>query len=462
MPVFLVSTSAQVDVDGYNVISAWWVDDPQDYVLFDQTVVSRTQYDSLIIQVDIELQNTVVAKSIFDIDLQFDFSNSSVSVIKFQLLNPSKILVADVDADIIGNRISIYDLQYKEDVSYIRIQFDIQSPTWVAEVIEGTFTIDGSSYTFQKGMTWAEWIASAYNTRGLFIDNGKVYTTDKKLMYNDSIVSADSYIIEDGLYTLEELESVPTVINFYIRYYKLGTSMNQYTQGMYQADYQMTWQQWIESSYNDLGLEASGDYIGSPEGYGIVLIDNASHVILLTDEIIENYSYYMPYNNIAVPFALTNYYYDFEVSSISVVVEDEKGLLETIVSYLKNQAMSIGNAIGSVLKDLFIPNADRLEDMIIHAMGDYSTKFGVLADAVDIIDNITSAFTYEDTQSTVRMPEVSVMLAGAEFTFGGYEVDVVPDGFESIVDILKVLINMVCTVSFVFAMKRRFTEVLSK
>lgn len=33
-----------------------------------------------------------------------------------------------------------------------------------------TFTIDGTEYTADKGMTWREWVNSEYNTIGLIVD----------------------------------------------------------------------------------------------------------------------------------------------------------------------------------------------------------------------------------------------------------------------------------------------------
>jgi hypothetical protein len=33
-----------------------------------------------------------------------------------------------------------------------------------------TFTIDGTEYTADKGMTWGEWVNSEYNTIGLIVD----------------------------------------------------------------------------------------------------------------------------------------------------------------------------------------------------------------------------------------------------------------------------------------------------
>ena len=35
-----------------------------------------------------------------------------------------------------------------------------------------SFTIDGTSYQAEEGMTWVDWVASSYNTGGFYIIEG--------------------------------------------------------------------------------------------------------------------------------------------------------------------------------------------------------------------------------------------------------------------------------------------------
>lgn len=63
------------------------------------------------------------------------------------------------------------------------------------------FTIAGTSYQAESGMTWAQWTASSYNTRGYYVNSlgniavgaggggGASVTTDSA--YNNSVVSTD-------------------------------------------------------------------------------------------------------------------------------------------------------------------------------------------------------------------------------------------------------------------------------
>ena len=72
-----------------------------------------------------------------------------------------------------------------------------------------SFTIDGTSYQAEEGMTWAEWVASKYNTNGVKIDSlGNVLTSSglriATAQYSgaqrstDIIVANKAYIIQMG------------------------------------------------------------------------------------------------------------------------------------------------------------------------------------------------------------------------------------------------------------------------
>lgn len=63
-----------------------------------------------------------------------------------------------------------------------------------------TFTIDGASYQAEQGMTWREWVASSYNTDGLFLDDDEtVWDADYDYaVSNGSNLVLSSWTIESG------------------------------------------------------------------------------------------------------------------------------------------------------------------------------------------------------------------------------------------------------------------------
>ena len=61
----------------------------------------------------------------------------------------------------------------------------------------------------------------------------------------------------------------------------------------YQAEEGMTWGEWVNSSYNNSGLEEYLDIVGN---VGVHVEDSNGTVILLTDKIIANASYKTAFN----------------------------------------------------------------------------------------------------------------------------------------------------------------------
>ena len=70
-----------------------------------------------------------------------------------------------------------------------------------------SFTIDGTSYQAEESMTWAEWVASSYNTGGFVIDSYGKYIVNSSNRYvsklnhtelvSDIITANESYSTSD-------------------------------------------------------------------------------------------------------------------------------------------------------------------------------------------------------------------------------------------------------------------------
>lgn len=461
-PLFLHSVSART-VDGHTVTFAWWYDDPQDYVQFDSQIVSSSDLDFITIQADITLSSPMKAKTIWNFEANLSSINlNSIDVLSFKPLNVDKVALDDLSPAVDSGLLIVSGLQYREDVYYIRIQFKINSPSWTIAPVEGTMTIDGKSYNYQKSTTWAEWCDSSYNTLGLYVDEGKIYYGDNyKLVRGDTSVDATSFISENGVYTLEELETVTTTIDFYIRFCK-STPGSTYKQGTFQADYNMTWGDWINSDYNIIGLIDNNGYVFDSNGnYPLTTVGNVTYQVTdIIDQSGTNYYLWYSYN---ITYGLVNYMYDFDITSITVVEEDEKGLLTTVLDWLRSirdNILAIPQAIGNKIYNLFIPDQEDIistKDKFISLL---ESRFGLAYDAVEVVDNYASAFVYTETKASIDVPEVTVDLVGVPYSVGGWTVDLIPDGFEDVVEVLKLINNIVCTGLFVNAVRKRFGEVI--
>ena len=180
-------------------------------------------------------------------------------------------------------------------------------------------------------------------------------------------------------------------------------------------------------------------------------------------------------------------YGGFNSSNISIVEKeyDEKvGLLQTIINYVNGVWESVrelpnkfwnlikqgfqwivdgltnlGNMLLDGIKNLFVPSQEDITAMQTKWTTLLEDRFGALYQTIDIIDNYANAFTNSE-KNTITFPEVSIPLGEANFEFGGYEVKVVPDGFNIIFDTLKVIVSILATFLFVNAMKNRLEKLV--
>ena len=72
-----------------------------------------------------------------------------------------------------------------------------------------SFTISGTTYQAQEGMTWGQWVNSDYNTDGFYVDGGYVVTGSGSVRLNNSPESSSSIIQENAVYTIGTGHSTP-------------------------------------------------------------------------------------------------------------------------------------------------------------------------------------------------------------------------------------------------------------
>ena len=92
----------------------------------------------------------------------------------------------------------------------------------------------------------------------------------------------------------------------------------------------------------------------------------------------------------------------------------------------------------------------------------FKERFGLLYECVTLIDEFFGNLDVSTKQNFIEIPSVTVDLAGEDFTFGGYQMQIVPTKFEFLADAVKTLTSIICSFGFVIAMKNRFTRLLER
>ena len=211
-----------------------------------------------------------------------------------------------------------------------------------------------------------------------------------------------------------------------------------------------------------------------------------------------NGGYVNMYTNDNYQYVNTGFYYSelsYAVTSGSGSgdMAETNGFLETILKYVKeiwNNVISIPSKLADIfdniksgfknlligilelpanlwellkngLIELFVPTDAQMSEYSSKWEILLSNRFGALYQSVDLIESVFESFTLSSTTDTLTFPTYSYDFGGgAIFSFGGQSVDVVPDGLEVYFDYLKIIINIVCVLALVNALKTRFVKVL--
>lgn len=118
----------------------------------------------------------------------------------------------------------------------------------------------------------------------------------------------------------------------------------------------------------------------------------------------------------------------------------------------------------SFMEGLFASDSDETNNMM-ESVTDQSQdlaedRLGAVAQAGAVIDDLTGAFQYHGVMDTIAFPALTINFGGVPWTFGGWDVAVVPPGFELLVESLKLLIDIVATIAFIQAMRNRMEKLL--
>lgn len=146
------------------------------------------------------------------------------------------------------------------------------------------------------------------------------------------------------------------------------------------------------------------------------------------------------------------------INTVTTKVDEVK----TGITEVKDSIIDLPNKISEMLIGLVVPD----EQAMIEQKEQWDTllaeRFGVVYESVEVMDTVAGSFTNATQQSTITLPSVTVPLVGEEFTFGGYDVEVVPEGFGMLADALKLIIDIVVTLAFINAMKNRYEQLVSR
>lgn len=121
----------------------------------------------------------------------------------------------------------------------------------------------------------------------------------------------------------------------------------------------------------------------------------------------------------------------------------------------------IWNVIETGLKNLFVPDESYMSTYSDKWQALFSVKLGAVYQVGDIVIDSWDEIISADQTDSINIPLVSIPLPDNNtFSFGGYTVKIVPEGFQELVNALKLIIGILCTYVFFNGMLSRYDEIM--
>ena len=444
-PVFSISTSA-ISIDGYDV-STRVVNESGVYEEFTNTIVFNASTNQLFITVDIEFPEVIPENTVFDLEVEFSIGDY-LTISEYNgggtMYDSNWVqLEGKLDGIVKDGKLSESQIVATGDVKYIRYVFDIYSPFWIVDNIGPSSFV--SAWTLNKDVTY---VRNYFNSG--FAVSGKIGDVEFSRVQAINVGLWDEAIE----FYLNNSNSAPYFrlhVSSYsvsgIRYYGFYFNEDGSITRVPYSNIESTESKWRYLEFYDEIPTSLREWL------------NANATEIVGDDIISQYSF------------------DFAVTSISVTQEDDTGVIGGIFGWIKrifsaisdipnqigNKLTAFGNWLIDQIKGLFVPSEETIIELKDKFEALLADRFGAAYQSIEVVEQFGQAMgisTYSDTVDTITFPSVTVPLAGTEFTFGGWEVDLVPKGFEGLITPLKLIVDLVCTIACVNMFRRRMEGVL--
>lgn len=149
------------------------------------------------------------------------------------------------------------------------------------------------------------------------------------------------------------------------------------------------------------------------------------------------------------------------LDSLTGGFNDLFGGIKDVFNAITDLPSKIWEFIENGLKSLFVPDEEYMTgykdkwDLLL------ADKFGAVYQVVQITFGAWDDIGVADETNTINMPEVSIPLPdNSSFSFGGHDIQIVPDGFSVIIDTLKLMVGIACTFLFVNGLRKRYDEIM--
>lgn len=326
--------------------------------------------------------------------------------------------------------------------SYLEAQL-IDNGVQYGKTLQWRFPLAGSDRKYFDNSTFtATSVTRVYGKYHFYHEDGTtILKADRPVKINVNNVSQRIYVVTNT--------STGSETAFYVKYLIEPAFQLLYTDGTNQyvpAEYK------FNSGTNAINLTASF----TPE-------KDVRKILLHTDANLKSHGMFSTIGAVQLE------PYNANALGLDLVIESEEtGWLKKIFNKVTDGFNSVVETItnlpqkiGEMISGLFVPSEESMTGIKDQWDELLSQRFGAVYEVSNVVlgswDNVMNA---QET-ATINFPSATISLPeGEEFTFGGYDVQIVPDRFQSILTIVKTAIGGVCTFAFINGLRKRYDEVM--
>ena len=161
-------------------------------------------------------------------------------------------------------------------------------------------------------------------------------------------------------------------------------------------------------------------------------------------------------------------FFDNVVKAITDMLNALKEKLQFVLDGITNALTALGNFVINGIKGLFIPSQETIVDIREDWEMLLAKRFGALYEVCQLVIDYANSFnsaasvSVASGSSSITFPVVTVPLGSVNFEFGGWEVDVVPSGFEFLINSIKMIVSVSATILFVNGLRNKFERLVTR
>lgn len=134
----------------------------------------------------------------------------------------------------------------------------------------------------------------------------------------------------------------------------------------------------------------------------------------------------------------------------------KNGLIE-----LKNNILELPQKIANSLKNLFVPSDNYFVNKMDEMQLELEQNLGAVYQVSNLLDDFFTGFNADVTINVIEVPLLTVDLLGYPFSFGGWNVPIIPDGrLQFLADACKFVIGVLTTFGLLYGLRKKYDEIV--